>query len=372
MASISPVSSGEFTFLPMDKVIYGAGAAARAPAEVDRLGGSRVLVITGRSLATETTLVSQLETSLGARHAGTFGGIRQHAPESGIAAAAQLARECQADLLISIGGGSPIDAAKAVAQRLSSGTSYLPQIAIPTTLSAAEFSGSAGYTDEKSKSKTGISGRELTPRVVILDPEMTVETPLWLWLSSGIRSLDHAVETLYAPGYHPVNDVLALQAIVDLFACLPGSKAAPADLALRQRCQQAAWMSYFAPATSGAAAGLSHTIGKRIGATYNVPHGVTSCILLPHVMLFKAENPVDAARLAPMARALDRAAPSTPDREAAIAAADAVADLVHGLDLPARLREYNVPQGDFDQIAHATTSDPALIPAIQQILANAW
>ena len=275
--------------------------------------------------------------------------VRRHppaCPESGIASAAQLARDCQADLLISLGGGSPIDAAKAVAQRLSSGASYLPQIAIPTTLSAAEFSGSAGYTDETSKSKTGISGRELTPRVVILDPEMTVGTPLWLWLSSGIRSLDHAVETLYAPGYHPVNDVLALQAIVDLFACLPGSKAEPADLALRQRCQQAAWMSYFAPAASGAAAGLSHTIGKRIGATYNVPHGVTSCILLPHVMRLKAQNPADAAHLAPMARALDRAAPSTPDREAALSAADAVTDLVHRLDLPSRLREFDVPQGD--------------------------
>jgi alcohol dehydrogenase class IV len=373
MTSPAPVSHGEFIFLPLEKVFYGAGSLTRLPDEVDRLSARRAFIITGKSLATGTPLVNAVETILGSRHAGTYAGIRQHAPESGIAEAVQRTRDCQADILVSIGGGSPIDAAKAVAQRLAKDGPLLPQIAIPTTLSAAEFSHVAGYTDEASKSKTGISGRELTPRVVILDPEMTVATPMGLWLSSGIRALDHAVETLYAPGYHPVNDVLALQAIRDLFAFLPQTRDEPEDLTARQRCQQAAWMSYFAPLNAASYAGLSHTIGKRIGATYDVPHGVTSCILLPPVMRFKAGNSEDAARIAPIGRMLGLAGGAAPNREAALAAADAVAGLVQSLDLPTRLRETQVPLADFDKIARASVGDDsALLPGVMKILNAAW
>ncbi len=367
-----PVSQGEFTFLPLEKVLYGAGSIARLPDEIDRLGAQRAFIITGKSLATSTPLVKTVETILGSRHAGTYAGIRQHAPESGIAEAVRQARDCQADILVSIGGGSPIDAAKAVAQRLGKDGPLLPHIAIPTTLSAAEFSHVAGYTDEASKSKTGLSGRELTPRVVILDPEMTVATPMGLWLSSGIRSLDHAVETLYAPGYHPVNDLLALQAIRDLFVYLPQTLDKPEDLAARQSCQQAAWMSYFAPAAAASYAGLSHTIGKRIGATYEVPHGVTSCILLPHVMRFKAENSEDAARIAPIGHMLGLTGDTAPDREAALAAADAVARLVQSLELPTRLRDTKVPQADFVQIAHASMGESNQVADVVKILEMAW
>jgi alcohol dehydrogenase class IV len=366
------LSQGEFTFLPLETVLYGAGSITRLPAEIDRLRCSRAFVITGKTLATATPLVNSVETLLGPRHAGTYAGIRQHAPESGIDEALQMARDCRADLLISLGGGSPIDAAKAVAQRLEKNGPLLPQIAIPTTLSAAEFSHVAGYTDEASKSKTGISGRELTPRVVILDPEMTLATPMGLWLSSGIRSLDHAVETLYAPGYHPVNDVLALQAIQDLFVYLSQSREKPQNLYPRQRCQQAAWMSYFAPLNAASYAGLSHTIGKRIGATYDVPHGVTSCILLPHVIRFKAEDPADAVRIAPIGRILGIAGDAIPDRDAALAVAHAVSGLVQSLELPTRLRDTPVPQADFEKIARASVNDPVLVTGVMKILNEAW
>jgi maleylacetate reductase len=370
----NPITTGqgEYTFLPLEKVYYGAGSLEKLPAELDRLDRRRALIITGHSLATQTTLIQAVETQLGARHVGTYASIRQHAPESGITEAVQMARDCQADALVSVGGGSPIDSAKAVAQQLARDKSYPPQIAIPTTLSAAEFSGTAGYTDETQKSKKGIADPQMTPRAVILDPHMTLATPLWLWLSSGIRSLDHAVETLYSPGYHPINDVLALEAIRDLFSYLPRSKAEPENLDVRQKCQQAAWMSYFGPATAGAHAGLSHTIGKRIGATYDVPHGVTSCILLPHVMRYKANSEADAPRLAAVARALNLADHLIADREAALRAAEAVACLVKDLGLPSRLRDVKVPAEDFDQIARASVGDNPQVADVIQILQHAW
>ncbi len=366
-------AQGEYTFLPLEKVLYGMGSLARLAAEADRLGRRRALIITGRTLATQTPLIQKVEAILGGRHVGTYADVRQHVPESNIAEAARLARETQADLLVSVGGGSPIDAAKAVARALAgSESAFPPQIAIPTTLSAAEFSHVAGFTDEATKSKTGFGDARATPRVVILDPEMTLATPLWLWLASGIRALDHAVETLYSPGYHPANNVLALQAVRGLFEYLPRSKAEPENVEVRHQCQLAAWLSYFGPASVGAHLGLSHTIGKRIGATYDVPHGVTSCIVLAHVMRAKAANEADAARLAPMARALNLAADLVSDHDAALAAADAVAGLVRRLELPSRLREVNVPEAALETIAHAAAGDSAEKAMVVEILRRAW
>ena len=366
-------AQGEYIFLPQEKIIYGAGSLARLASEADRLECRRALVVTGRTLATQTPLIKKVEVVLGARHAATYAGIQQHVPESEIVEATHLGRDFQADVLVSVGGGSPIDAAKAVARALAgSDGAFLPHIAIPTTLSAAEFSHLAGFTDEATKSKTGFADPRAMPRVVILDAEMTLPTPMWLWLASGIRALDHAVETLYSPGYHPVNDLLAVQAIRGLFEFLPRSKAEPENLEVRQQCQLAAWMSFFGPASVNAAAGLSHTIGKRIGATYDVPHGVTSCIILAHVMRAKAADDTDAARLAPMARALNLVDDHVSNTEAALAAADAVARLVQQLGLPHRLRDVNVPQDVLEDIARATGGDSAQMAEVVDILRQAW
>ncbi len=331
---------------------------------MERLGGRRALIITGRTLATQTPLIEQVAALLGERYVGTYAGIRQHVPESGIHEAVTLARARQADLLISVGGGSPIDAAKAVSRALN----YIPHIAIPTTLSAAEFSHLVGYTDEATRSKTGFADPRATPRVAILDPEMTLATPLWLWLASGIRALDHAVETLYSPGEHPLNDVLALEAIRRLFTYLPRSKAEPESLEVRTQCQIAAWMSFFGPAS--VQMGLSHNLGRRIGATYNVPHGVASCITLAPVMRVKAS--AEAARLAPIAHVLNCVPQDTPDEVAAWAAADAVARLVQSLDLPHRLRDVHVPEAALEAIALAAVGDSPQKAEALEALRQAW
>lgn len=367
---------GEYTFLPQERIHFGAGSLERLAAEVELAGSRRAFVITGRTLATQTPLIRRVEAILGERRAGTFAGIRQHVPEGDIAEALRQARAGRADLLVSVGGGSPIDAAKAVARQLLAGSNTaagrsLPHVAIPTTLSAAEFSHLAGFTEQASRSKVGFADPAVTPRAVILDPEMTLHTPMELWLASGLRALDHAVETLYTPGCHPINDVLALQAIQALFEHLPRCKAEPEDLEARLECQLAAWMSYFGPASANAARGLSHTLGKRIGATYGVPHGVTSCILLPQVMAAKAETP-DAARLAPAARRLGLAGEGASDREAALEASRAVADLVRQLELPTRLREVHVPQQALEQVARSLDGDEHQQEQALAILRQAW
>lgn len=359
-----------FTFLPLERVHYGPGSLAKLPLEVERLNASRVLIVSGRTVAEETPLVERAVSLLGPSHAGTFAGVRQHVPQSDVARAVQQARELGADMLVSLGGGSAIDGAKALAFELAGDGDPPPHVAIPTTLSAAEFSHIAGFTveadDGRSKDRHRAAG--LTPRAIILDAQMTAFTPDWLWASSGIRALDHAVETLYAPGEHPIQSVLALEAIRELFACLPASTGQPQDTETRQRCQLAAWMSLFAP--GAIRLGLSHTLSKAFGTTYEVPHGITSCITLPHTMRHMATT--HAPALARMARALDAAGAATPDHEAALAAADAVSDLIRRLDLPARLRDVDVPRQDIPAIARAAVGDDERQAVAARILEAAW
>jgi len=378
---------GVYTFLPQDRVIFGAGSLAELAGAARRLDGHRVLVVTGQTLAMRTPVVDEVVRALGGLHAGTAPTIGEHAPRSGVDAAVVEARWLEADLLVSVGGGSPIDAAKAVALALEDERGrIIPHIAIPTTLSAAEFSHLAGVTDEDGdrRMKAGFADPRVTPRAVVLDAQLTLHTPPTLWLSSGIRALDHAVETLYAPGpsggvgTHPINDVLALEAIRLLFLHLPRSQEQPDDLATRTQLQLAAWMSFFGEVNTPM--GLSHNLGRAMGATYHVPHGITSCLTLPHVMRFKAWERAAAAALAPIARVLGLPTPPTAaasadvasadaaDAVRALAAADAVANLIARLGLPHHLTEVGIDEDQIPAMAARVAGDPTRQAQVEDLL----
>jgi alcohol dehydrogenase class IV len=359
---------GEYFFLPQEHILFGAGSLSGLADELARLRVSRALLITGHSLATQTDVITQVTQALGHFHVGTFAGVRQHAPKSDIDQAAEQARLHRVDVLVSVGGGSPIDATKAIAMALFQERGvFLPHIAIATTLAAAEFSHLVGVTDEELKLKVGFAHTQVTPRSVILDARLTLATPMQLWLSTGIRALDHAVETLYAPGTHPINDILALEAIRKLFTYLPRSKAYPDDLNTRTELQLAAWMSFFGEVNTPM--GLSHNLGRRIGASYNVPHGITSCILLPHVM--RAVAPRHIQSLAAITQTLQLADDKPNDLEAALRAADAVQGLVRRLGLPQRLRDVGISDTELHKIATTTPSRELSIGEVEEVLRNA-
>jgi maleylacetate reductase len=308
----------------------------------------RAFVVTGRTLFEETDLVRRVEGMLGDKHAGTFSEMSEHTPWSAVEKAAEEAKE--ADLLVSVGGGSVMDGTKAVAARLG----YPPQVAVPTTLSGAEWAHLIGVTDEEARRKSGFADEEAVPPVVILDPEATVFTPEKLWLSTGIRALDHAVEGFLAPKEHPIEDVIGLEGARRLVEYLPRSKEEPDDLELRLELQLAAWMAYFGPLNTPM--GLSHGLGRRIGASYGVPHGYTSCITLaPTLAVVGSRVPKDRWTL--LADTL-RGNP-----------AERVAALVEELELPNRLRDVGVPEEDLDAIAEEfeDRADDA-----REILSRAW
>ena len=324
------MKSGTHTFLPTSRVHFGADALEKLEEEARPWG--RAFVITGRSLDEKTDLIRRVEASLGDRHAGTFAGIGQHTPGGTVEQAAMRAETAAADLLIAVGGGSVIDGTKAVARQLD----YPAQVAIPTTLSGAEWAHRAGVTDESAGRKRGFVDPNTVPSVVILDPEATIFTPETLWLSTGIRALDHAVEGFLYGGDHPITDVIGLEGARRLMEYLPKSKRDPEDLAVRLELQLAAWLAYFGPVNTPM--GLSHELGRRIGASYDVPHGITSCVILaPSLQVL--EDQISDERWSGLSEALGGEPPGR------------VASLVEELGLPGSLREVGVPAEDIESIA---------------------
>jgi alcohol dehydrogenase class IV len=270
---------------------WGPGALSQLAPELKRLQANRVALFTNRSLLAEAQLVERVRGALGEAEAPATVVISQHAPQAEIDAALEQATEAGVDGVLSFGGGSAIDAAKIVAVKLADrrGLAYrgLPHVAIPTTLSVAELAGGAGFTNEAGD-KAGIRDVRLLLDAVIYDADLTITTPMALWLSTGIRALDHGVEGFLAEGEHPFSDTMAVEGMRRLFASLPRAMAAPTDVDVRTENQLAAWFTFTLPGQS--AGGLSHVMGKQIGARHRIPHGVTSCLLLPHVLRFLAER----------------------------------------------------------------------------------
>jgi len=270
---------------------WGPGALTQLAPELKRLQMNRVALFTNRSLLAEGKLIEQVRGAMGEAEGPATVVISQHAPHTEIDAAVELATEAGVDGVVSFGGGSAIDAAKIVAVKLADrrGLAYrgLPHIAIPTTLSVAELAGGAGFTNEAGD-KAGMRDVRLLLDSVIYDAELTLATPMNLWLSTGIRAMDHGVEGFLAEGEHPFSDTLALEGIRRLFGSLPRAMAAPADVEARTENQLAAWFTFTLPGPS--AGGLSHVMGKQIGARHGIPHGVTSCLLLPHVLRYLAQT----------------------------------------------------------------------------------
>lgn len=332
--------SRTFRFPAIDRTVHGPGAIAEVPRIVAELGAERVMIVTGRTLAEATPLVTDLVSALGSRHGATFARMRAHAPRADVDDAIAMVGECRADLLIGFGGSSVTDATKIVAVR--SGPDAIPQIHVPTTLSSGEWTPASGMTGDLPGAKTYVVDPRMGPYAIVLDPEVTLTTPMQLWLSTGMKSIDHACEAMWGPRAHPFTDTLATQAIRTLRVELPRTAADATDLAAREAAQVAGWMSM--AGVVNVRVHLSHTLGHQIGARWDVPHGLTSGITLPPVMRHLVEE--NLAGVMNVARAFDAATVG--------AGADAISALVETLGLPTRLRDVGADRADFPAVADAT------------------
>ena len=380
---------------PIERVVYGVPFATALRQEVDNAGSHAVYVLASGTLARQTDVLDQMRDALGNRLAGVCAKIGSHTPRIDVVAAANEARALGADALLTVGGGSVTDAAKMVGLCLGNDVSDPAQldnfrahtgadgrterpptkpppvrsIAVQTTLSAGEFTYFAGCTDTARQLKESYGHKLMMPRVVILDPAATVHTPEWLFLSTGIRAVDHAVEDLCSINPQPVSDGASQHALRLLSRGLRAVKQDPANLEARLDCQLGAWMSIMG-SQNDVAKGASHGIGHVLGGTAGVPHGYTSCVMLPPVLRFNLAETAERQRW--VSEAMGRPG---------MAAADAVAELVADLGLPGTLRAVDVRADQLDIIAAASMHDrwvhtnPRKIagPAVvRQILEMAW
>lgn len=391
------IAALEFNYSALDTVLCGSAVASRLSGQVDKLGCERVLLLASNSLSNKLDQCAELRAALGDRYAGLFDQIAAHTPRQDVMQGLQFAREVEADLLVSLGGGSIIDACKVIQlaldqdiqteqqlleyAQLADGSrgakagdfslfcepSSIRQIAVPTTLSGAEFSNNAGVLNTSISAKEGYRGIDLCPQCIIYDPALSLHTPEWLWLSTAIRSLDHAVEGYCSADSNAFLDGHFLHAMRLFADSLPRTKSNPDDLAARSLNQQAVWLACCGLGT--VAHGASHGIGYILGSLCGVPHGYTSCVMLPAVLEWNAHN--QAERQTAIAEALGKTG----------SAATAIKSLIASLGLPTSLQQVGVQVDQLDQIAERSILHPvvrknprslASAEQVREILALAW
>ena len=361
----------------IERVVYGRPAARTVRAEAERLGANRVFITTSKSVAQSALLASVVD-GLGELHAGTYAGITAHSPRPCVVEGAAMARAAGADLIVAVGGGSVIDATKTIlialwqnvqtvddldayragkpkegaappSEAIRPPVDAIRMIAVPTTLSAAEFNAFAGISDPRKGIKESFGHRLIVPRVIVLDPAATLATPMDLMLSTGLKAVDHAVERLCSQQAHPFVLGTATEALKLLARALPAHKSNPDDMATRLDLQFGMWLSIGA-GTSGVGVGASHGIGHVLGAACHVPHGHTSCVMLPSVLRWNL--PANAERQKRVGEAFG---------QPGAAAGDLVEGLVKSLGLPGRLSEVGVGRDRFREIAEKSMHDRAVL-----------
>jgi maleylacetate reductase len=348
------VKSFTYDSLP-GKVIFGPGTSrSRLVEEMDRMGVSRILLI---ATEREKPLVEALCNPLGERIVGMFTAVKQHVPIEVAEEARELALRLKADCLLSIGGGTTIGVAKAIAL-----TMQLPIVAVPTTYSGSEMTQIWGLTTGKRKT-TGIS-RDVLPKVVIYDPELTFSLPRFITGPSAINAMAHSVEALYVPGANPVTSLMAEEGIRALAHGLPIAVEKPEDIEGRSEVLYGAYLAGAALAAVGT--GLHHKICHTLGGAYNLPHAETHAVILPHVVAFY--EPAIPAIMERIAHALGVQGAST-----------GIYDLAQGIGAPTALKNIGMKEENLNEainliLAKAPNDNvrPVDEAGIRAILENAY
>jgi alcohol dehydrogenase class IV len=341
-----------YTGLPA-RVVFGSGTLAQLPAELDRLGLKRVLVLATPQQEAEA---NRLAASLGGRAAGVFAGAVMHTPTDVSEQAVARVRELGADGTVAVGGGSTIGLGKAIALRTD-----LPQVAVPTTYAGSEMTPILGETagGEKRTQRT----LKVLPEVVLYDADLTLTLPPAMSATSGLNAIAHAVEALYATEGNPVISLMAEEAIGALARGLPRIVESPGDQDARADALYGAWLCGACLGSVGMA--LHHKLCHVLGGSFGLPHAETHAVVLPHATAYNAPGAPEAMRR--IARALG-----------AEEAAAGLHGLAKRLGAPLALRDLGLKESDLDRAAEIAAREPYPNPrpieraAIRALLGRAW
>lgn len=365
--------TGTHLFPAMDRVIFGKPMAQAVADEAARLNKKRVFLIVSRTLNKETDAIAGLRDALGERYAGLFDGVPQHTSREVVATATRAALDAQADLLVAVGGGSVVDAAKMISvcmehkltdPRLEGLDAFetkpgpdgrpiraefrgpsVRMIAVPSTLSGGEYNAGCLVTDTHRKLKQTFFHPHMMPLAIVLDPQLALHAPETLWIGSGTRAMDHAIEALCSRVGNPLVDAVVLDGIRRMVDALPRSKANPRDADARRDCQIASWLCSYG-LQSRVPMGASHAIGHVLGGSCDVPHYLCTPAMMPGILKFNEPASEEAQRL--LAGALG---------QPGMSASDAFRAFAQSLGLPTGLAGVGVGRDQFDLIARNTMTE---------------
>lgn len=308
------------------RVVFGNGTFAQLPIELERLGGRRAVLV---STPGRGSLTHRAREMIGNRFAAQFDDAVIHVPDHVAGTARNVALAVHADCLISLGGGSAIGVAKAVA--LATG---IPIIAVPTTYSGSEMTPIWGRTSHGQK-QTGRDAR-VQPRVVIYDPELTLDLPAGVSSASGMNALAHCIEALYAVDATAASTKAAIRGIELLSKSLPLIVADPGALPAREAALEGAWLA--GSALGSVQMALHHKLCHTLGGAFDLPHAEIHAVLLPYTASFNRQAAADAMQLA----------------AGALGAADAptaLLELERQIGTPLSLEEIGMRESDIDHSA---------------------
>jgi maleylacetate reductase len=358
-------------------IVLGPGAVDGLRGLLEDLGATRAFVVTGASLATGSG-GDRVRRALGSALVGLYAKSRPHVPGQTVDEVVEEARSSNADVLVGLGGGSPIGTAKAAAFRLLEPGRGTPTpacivAAIPTTYSGSEVTPFFGTTDLEQGRKSVLRSDPVLPRLALYDAELALDTPPDLTAATGVNALAHCVEALYAKDATDADRSMSLRAAGRLIETLPLAFREPRTLLHRYRLFEGSMEAGLVLAKVGM--GVHHGLCHVLGGRYRAPHGVLNGIVLPHAMRFNL--PVAEVVYRDLARPL-RVESRGADTGGKVC--DAVSRFVQALGLPARLRDLGIPEVDLSSIAEAALSSksvqanplPVTLHGALEILEAAW
>ena len=334
------------------RIVFGQGALLQVSVELDRLGAERALVL---STPFQKSDADALATRLGDKAVGTFARAAMHTPISVTQEALAVVKTCQADCVVSFGGGSTIGLGKAIAYRTD-----LPQIVIATTYAGSEVTPILGETEDGVK--TTKRDPRILPETVIYDPDLTLGLPVDMSVSSGLNAMAHAVEALYAQDRNPITSLQAVEGLRALKHALPKVVQAPDDIDARATALYGSWLCGTVLGSVGMS--LHHKLCHTLGGSFDTPHADTHAILLPHSAAYNAVSAADVLR--PVAEMFGGSI------------GGGLHDFAASLGAPMALSDLGLTEADLDRAADIAVRNPYWNPrpierdAIRALLQNAW
>ncbi len=353
------------------EIVFGIDSMAEAAHAAVRLGGLRPMLVTDPGLI-EAGWVAELVGHLRAQcvEAHVWSALTPNPKDHEVTAGHEFYRSHGCDVLIALGGGSVIDAAKGIAILAANGGHILdyagvdkatapipPLVVLPSTSgTGADVSQFCIVTDTTNNTKITILGRALVPDITVIDPRLLTTMPEWLNAATGLDALTHGIEAFVSLGHNQLTDHHALRSVVMVTENLVTTIERPQDMPARVLMAQAALEAGLA--FTNAILGAAHAMSHQVGGLLDLPHGVINGVLLPHVVRFNAE--ADPAPFATIAACLGIADQRAPELESALALADRLQELARQVGVPRGLAELGVRDTDVPVLAHNALQDACL------------